>query len=103
MFVYQNAERDICVTFESNKPVANPEYVIRIDHAKGTISVNGQVMAAREDAPAEGVTDNVTEPEQEPTDPVEDGEEESVTDPDTTVGGDEGDETDTGDDETETE
>ncbi len=100
MFVYQNAERDICVTFESNKPVANPEYVIRIDHAEGTISVNGQVMTAREDTTAEDVTDNVTDPEQETTtDPVEEEENGDTTEPDVT----EGDEEDLDGEETETE
>ena len=32
MFVYQNAHRDICVTFKSRMPVQNPEYVITSIH-----------------------------------------------------------------------
>ena len=44
MFVYQNAKREICVTFLSNKPVEKPEYVIAIDHENGQISINGNVM-----------------------------------------------------------
>lgn len=67
MFVYQNANRDICVTFESNKPVENPEYVIAIDHEAGTISVNGQVM---EVASTEAAEPAAIEPEVEET-PVE--------------------------------
>lgn len=31
MFVYQNKDGHICVTFTSNKPVENPEYVIAVD------------------------------------------------------------------------
>lgn len=68
MFVYQNADRDICVTFEGNKPVENPEYVIAIDHEAGTISVNGQVMTA---ASAESDAPEASEPEVDET-PVED-------------------------------
>lgn len=67
MFVYQNANRDICVTFESNKPVENPEYVIAIDHEAGTISVNGQVMEA---VSTEAAEPEAVEPEAEET-PVE--------------------------------
>ncbi len=75
MFVYQNANRDICVTFESNKPVENPEYVIAIDHDAGTISVNGQVMEAvsTEAADSEGTEPEAEEtPVEEPTATVED-------------------------------
>ena len=77
MFVYQNANRDICVTFKSNKPVADPEYVIAIDHEAGTLTVNGQTMVASEEAAEDEVADEavVEEPaavevEEEPS-PVE--------------------------------
>ena len=46
MFVYQNVNRDICVTFKSNKPVADPEYVISIDNATGAVRVNGKLVEA---------------------------------------------------------
>ena len=46
MFVYQNANRDICVTFKNNKPVADPEYVISINNATGTVTVNGKLVEA---------------------------------------------------------
>lgn len=55
MFVYQNANRDICVTFKSNKPVEDPEYVIAIDPEEGTLTVNGQLMVASEEAADEAV------------------------------------------------
>lgn len=60
MFVYQNANRDICVTFTGNKPVETPEYVISIDHAAGTISVNGELMQAVSEE-TEDATETVTE------------------------------------------
>ena len=41
MFVYQNAERNICVTFEDNKPVENPEYVLIIDEEAKTLALEG--------------------------------------------------------------
>ena len=41
MFVYQNKNGDICITFEDNKPVDNPEYVITVDKDAKTISLNG--------------------------------------------------------------
>lgn len=46
MFVYQNVNRDICVTFKNNKPVADPEYVISIDNTTGTVRVNGKLVEA---------------------------------------------------------
>lgn len=67
MFVYQNADHNICVTFEGNKPVENPEYVIAIDHEAGTLSVNGQVMTA---ASTESDVPEASEPEEDET-PVE--------------------------------
>lgn len=77
MFVYQNAKREICVTFLSNKPVEKPEYVIAIDHEKGTISVNGNVMEAVSDEAAAAEPEDVnpvTEPDsvKDPEVPVDD-------------------------------
>ena len=44
MFVYQNKDRHICVTFTANKPVENPEYVIAVDEtAKALYMVNGTI------------------------------------------------------------
>ena len=40
MFVYQNKDRAICVTFKDNKPVEKPEYVITIDKEAGTLTVD---------------------------------------------------------------
>lgn len=42
MFVYQNKNREICVTFKDNKPVENPEYVIVVDKDAETITINGK-------------------------------------------------------------
>lgn len=58
MFVYQNAKRDICVTFKSNKPVTDPEYVISIDHEKGTLTVNNQLMVASTEVTKGTTTDS---------------------------------------------
>lgn len=44
MFVYQNKDRYLCVTFADNKPVENPEYVIKIDEdAKALYMVAGTI------------------------------------------------------------
>lgn len=44
MFVYQDKDRNICVTFRSNKPVEQPEYVIAIDEAaKALYMVSGMI------------------------------------------------------------
>ncbi len=44
MFVYQDKDRNICVTFRSNKPVETPEYVIAIDEAsKALYMVSGMI------------------------------------------------------------
>lgn len=88
MFVYQNVNRDICVTFKSNKPVAEPEYVIAIDNEAGTLTVNGQLMVASTEAAEETETEvveeaaPVTEPEvveevDSKVDETEDSEEEA--------------------------
>lgn len=43
MFIYQNKDRDICITFKNNIPVENPEYVIHIDDDQ--IVINGETVA----------------------------------------------------------
>lgn len=43
MFVYERNGK-ICVTFQDNKPVDVPEYVIVVDKESGTISVNGTTV-----------------------------------------------------------
>ena len=44
MFMYQNKEGHICVTFTSNRPVEAPEYVIAIDEAaKKLYMVSGTI------------------------------------------------------------
>ena len=56
MFVYQNKDGNICVTFEDVKPVEAPEYVIAIDDvAKKLYMVSGTIekMPESEDEPVE--------------------------------------------------
>ena len=49
MFVYQNKDGHICVTFEANKPVEKPEYVIAVDDAaKKLYMVSGTIDAMPE-------------------------------------------------------
>lgn len=44
MFVYQNKDGHICVTFTDNKPVESPEYVIAVDKdAKALYMVSGTI------------------------------------------------------------
>lgn len=81
MFVYQNVNRDICVTFDSNKPVKTPDYVISIDHENHTITINGQVVAPVEEEPVEETTvveetDSVVEEDEPTPDQTEDSVEE---------------------------
>lgn len=46
MFVYQNKDGHICVTFTDNKPVEAPEYVIAVDEAaKALYMVSGTIEA----------------------------------------------------------
>jgi len=39
MFVYQNKDRSICITFKDNQPVTNPEYVLNV--VDNQLVVNG--------------------------------------------------------------
>lgn len=39
MFVYQNADKNICITFEGNIPVENPDYVLVVDEKAKTINI----------------------------------------------------------------
>lgn len=39
MFIYQNKENNVCITFKDNKPVESPEYVISIENNE--LIVNG--------------------------------------------------------------
>lgn len=48
MFVYQNKNREVCVTFRDNKPVTNPEYVITVDEKEKKILINGGAEGAYE-------------------------------------------------------
>lgn len=62
MFVYQNKDGHICVTFTSNKPVEAPEYVIAIDdEAKKLYMVSGTIEAMPEVEPEETVEEVVIE------------------------------------------
>lgn len=50
MFVYQNKDGNICVTFKDNKPVESPEYIIAIDEdAKALYSLAGEIGAPTAD------------------------------------------------------
>jgi hypothetical protein len=61
MFVYQNKDKQICVTFADNKPVENPEYVIAIDaENKALYMVSGEIAPMPEDDVVE-VTESVDE------------------------------------------
>lgn len=73
MFVWQNANHDICVTFTDNKPVQEPEYVFVIDEATKTISVNGTVVSSDTVTEDEPVEEDTVEPEVtvDPEDEVE--------------------------------
>ena len=48
MFVYQNKNGEVCVTFRDNKPVINPEYVITINEKEKTIFINDGAEGAYE-------------------------------------------------------
>lgn len=46
MFVYQNKDGNICVTFKDNKPVESPEYIIAIDEdAQALYALAGEIGA----------------------------------------------------------
>lgn len=85
MFVYQDKDGNICVTFNDNKPVENPEYVIAIDEdAKALYALAGTIEAPPEIAEEiaeeedDAVVDEGSEssgPEEDPEDPEEDPEE----------------------------
>jgi peptidoglycan hydrolase CwlO-like protein len=39
MFVYQNNDRNICITFEGTCPVETPDYVLVVDEVAKTINI----------------------------------------------------------------
>jgi hypothetical protein len=88
MFVYQNKDGQICVTFADNKPVETPDYVIAIDEeAKALYAVVGEVAPlpvddADEAEADEPTVDNGDEPSEavvdEPEVPANDEENEEV-------------------------
>ena len=61
MFVYQNKNREICVTFKDNKPVENPEYVIVVDKDAETITINGTPTNVPANDESKVVVDNTTD------------------------------------------
>ena len=61
MFVYQNKNGDICVTFKSNKPVTAPEYIFTIDEVAGTIRVNGAEVTVEPNDVEETVEEDLAE------------------------------------------
>ena len=73
MFMYQNKDGHVCVTFTSNKPVDAPEYVIAIDEAaKKLYMVSGTIeaMPEVEEEPVEEVAPEVVLPKVEELDNV---------------------------------
>lgn len=73
MFMYQNKEGHVCVTFTSNKPVDAPEYVIAIDEAaKKLYMVSGTIedMPTVDEEPVEDVAADVVLPKVEELDDV---------------------------------
>ena len=77
MFVYQNKDRAICVTFKDNKPVENPEYVITIDKEAGTLTVNDSstvVIPNEEQTKKENTVTPESEDKSEGEEPVVDQE-----------------------------
>ena len=44
MFVYENKNKELCITFKDNKPVSNPEYVIDVDTSTQSIVFNGMII-----------------------------------------------------------
>ena len=52
MFVYQNTDNNICITFEDNKPVEAPEYVLIVDAENKKVMLNGADSAATADTSA---------------------------------------------------
>lgn len=78
MFMYQNKEGHVCVTFTSNKPVDAPEYVIAIDEAaKKLYMVSGTIedMPTVDDEPVEDVAADVVLPKVEELDDVAENDE----------------------------
>lgn len=57
MFVYQNKNNEICITFKDAKPVACPEYVITVDDENQILCVNGGAQGPYE---VTEVAENVT-------------------------------------------
>lgn len=60
MFVYQDKDGNICVTFNNNKPVKNPEYVIAIDEPSKVLRMVSGIMSPVQEgtggtAPPEGL------------------------------------------------
>ena len=39
MFVYQNKNGDICITFDSNIPVETPDYILVVDKEAKTVNI----------------------------------------------------------------
>lgn len=58
MFIYQNKENSICITFKDNKPVKFPEYVIKFEN--GELVVNNTKVVGIESIILAGNTVNET-------------------------------------------
>lgn len=42
MFIYENKNKELCLTFKDDQPVKNPEFIINIDDAADQLYINGQ-------------------------------------------------------------
>jgi hypothetical protein len=67
MFVYQNNDGNICITFEGNVPVETPDYILVIDREKKTVNITPAVDGEDVSAVNE-LEDRVAELEKEVTD-----------------------------------
>ena len=79
MFVYQNKDGQICVTFADNKPVENPEFVIAIDkEAKALYAVVGEVAPFPTNVEEQAVVEDEIPATDAPEVPADDEEDETV-------------------------
>jgi len=66
MFVYQNKDGNICITFEGNRPVKTPDYVLVVDEEAKTLNIASAKDGEDVSAVAE-LTENVKELERQIT------------------------------------
>ena len=57
MFIYENKNKDICITFKDNKPVIDPEYIISINADEASLKLNNLPI---QPYVSEVLTDNIS-------------------------------------------